>query len=343
LYNYTLANCNFNYKTNGVFTSYYDSVKLLPELRIKKPELEIVYAQVLYDVMRRVECNFKRFFKRCKQRTGKVGYPRFKNENRYKSITYPQHGYHINDNKTVRISKIGEIPFIYHRPIKGKIKSLTIIRTTNDKWYISFKVYIDENKVKQKPHNNQIVGIDVGLKTLCTLSDGNIIENQHWLQRKEKKIKKAKRKLKKIDKDTVKWKKQYKIITTILEKITNRRKNYILKTVNDLTQKYGTIIFENLNIKKMLANPYLKKHIRDASWGFLITSTINKAEEAGCIVVLVDPRNTSQMCSQCGQLVKKELSVRVHKCPHCGLVMDRDLNAAKNILRLGLQSLEHRS
>lgn len=341
LYNYTLANCIHNYETDKIFTSYYDSVKLLPNLKKEKPELKTIYAQVLYNVMYRVDNAFKNFFRRCKQKKGKVGYPRFKGKNRYKSITYPQHGFHINNDKTIHVSKIGEIPFIYHRPIRGKIKSMTISRTTNNKWYVSFIVCIDDKITIKKPHNNQIVGIDVGITTLCTLSDGNKIENPHWLRRKEKELKRAKRKLKKFTKGSNEWKKQHKVITTINEKITNQRKNYIIKSVNDLTQKYGTIIFENLNIKKMLTNPYLKKHIKDASWNFLITSTINKAEEAGCIVVLVDPRNTSQMCSQCGQIVKKELSVRIHKCPHCGLVMDRDLNAAKNILRLGLQSLEH--
>jgi len=89
----------------------------------------------------------------------------------------------------------------------------------------------------------------------------------------------------------------------------------------------------------MMQNHYLAKSIGDAAWNLLISSTVNKAEEAGCTVVLVNPKQTSQRCSQCGQLVKKTLSVRVHTCPHCGLVMNRDLNASINIMRLGLQSL----
>ena len=106
-----------------------------------------------------------------------------------------------------------------------------------------------------------------------------------------------------------------------------------------MVDQYGTIVFEDLNIKNMQKNHCLAKSIADVAWNLFITITENKAEEAGSRVILVNPRNTSQMCSRCGMIVKKTLSDRVHTCPHCGLAMDRDQNTAINIMRLGLQSL----
>ena len=129
-----------------------------------------------------------------------------------------------------------------------------------------------------------------------------------------------------------------KVVQRINERITNKRKDFIHKVSRSLVDTYRYIVFEDLTITNMLKNHCLAKAISDVSWGMLINITMNKAEEAGSEVILVDPRNTSQMCSRCGAIIKKDLSVRVHKCPRCGLVMDRDENAAINILRLGLQS-----
>ena len=112
----------------------------------------------------------------------------------------------------------------------------------------------------------------------------------------------------------------------------NRRNDFLHKISTDLVNKYGTIVFENLNIKGMVRNHKLAKHIQDASWNRLILMTQYKAEEAGAKVILVDPRNTSQNCSQCGIKVPKTLGDRMHVCPECGLEMDRDLNASINIL-----------
>ena len=111
------------------------------------------------------------------------------------------------------------------------------------------------------------------------------------------------------------------------------------QTSRRMVDQYGTIVFEDLNIKNMQKNHCLAKSIADVAWNLFIAITENKAEEAGSRVILVNPRNTSQMCSRCGMIVKKTLSDRVHTCPHCGLMMDRDQNAAINIMRLGLQSL----
>jgi putative transposase len=235
-------------------------------------------------------------------------------------------------------SKIGDIPLVLHRPITGNIKTLTIRRTATRKWYAALSVEV-ETTTTVAPHNDHVVGIDVGLEMFCTLSDGTTVDNPRWFRSSESRLGKAQRKFSHLIKGTPERKKQRQVIAHIHEKIANRRKDFIFKLANRLTTTYGTVVFEDLTIKNMMQNQYLAKSIGDAAWNLLISSTVNKAEEAGCTVVLVNPKQTSQRCSQCGQLVKKTLSVRVHTCPHCGLVMNRDLNASINIMRLGLQSL----
>jgi len=133
--------------------------------------------------------------------------------------------------------------------------------------------------------------------------------------------------------------KALKVVERIHERIANRRNDFAEQVSHQLVNRFGVIVFEDLDIRNMRKNHCLAKSISDVAWNMLMKSTENKAAYAGSKVVLVDPRQTSQMCSRCGMIVKKDLSERVHNCPECGLSMDRDLNAAINILRLGMQSL----
>ena len=143
----------------------------------------------------------------------------------------------------------------------------------------------------------------------------------------------------KAPKGTPERKKALKVVELVHERIADRRADFANKVSRQLVDRYGVIVFEDLNIKGMMENHNLAKSIGDVAWNMLVKATENKAAYAGSKVVLVDPRQTSQMCSRCGLIVKKDLSERVHSCPECGLSMDRDLNAAINILRLGMQSL----
>lgn len=130
-----------------------------------------------------------------------------------------------------------------------------------------------------------------------------------------------------------------KVVRRIHERIANKRDDFVRKLSLELVRSYDLIAFEDLNVQEMMRNHCLSKHIADAAWNKLITTTTYKAEWAGKRVVLVNPNDTSQICSGCGQVVQKDLSERVHSCPSCGLTLDRDHNAALNILRLGLQSV----
>jgi len=171
---------------------------------------------------------------------------------------------------------------------------------------------------------------------LIHISNGEHIDNPSFFRQEENELAKA-------QKGTPERKKSLKVVQRTHERISNKRHNFVHQLSRKLVDKYGIIAFEDLSIKTMLKNHRLAKSISDASWRMLVTITQNKAIDAGSAVVLVDPRNTTKMCSRCGTLVDKQLSDRVHKCPQCGLVMDRDENAAINILRLGLQSLSKRT
>jgi putative transposase len=234
------------------------------------------------------------------------------------------------------ISKIGVIKIITHRPIQGKIKTLTIRRDVVGNWYACFACEVE---IDPLPFNERTIGIDMGLESFAKFSNGDEIANPGFFRRDERELVKAQLKFSKTEKKTseqVKWR---KVVQHIHQRIANRRKDFAHKRSNELVKDFGFLVFENLNIKNMLRNHHLAKSISDAARNQLIRFTAYKAENAGRVIVLVDPRNTSKQCSCCGTLVEKSLSVRIHNCPNCNLVMDRDQNAAINILRLGLESL----
>jgi putative transposase len=188
-----------------------------------------------------------------------------------------------------------------------------------------------------------VVGVDVGLASFAMLSNGEQIDNPRFYRHDEADLKRA-QKLKDAAKNAQKWdenRHRKKALAHIHERIANRRSDFAHKRSRELVNSYQVIVFEELEPQQIGARRSggMRKSIADVAWSQLIEYTSNKAEEAGRTVVLINPSNTSKMCSQCGELVEKDLSVRVHTCPHCGLVLDRDQNAAINILRLGLQNL----
>ena len=281
-----------------------------------------VFSQVLQDVIKRVDKSFKNFY-------NGFGYPRFQGRNRYNSFTYPQMGFAIEDGK-LNLSKIGNIKIILHREIEGKIKTCTIKKDI-DQWYVTFSCDIDKPilpvEIKTK------TGIDVGLKSLITMSNGSQIEPPEFLRESEDKLIQEQRRLSRKKKRSQNRNNQRIIVAKVHRTIRNQRKDFAHKTSRILVETYDHIVFEDLQVQNMVQNHHLAKSISDAGWSQLINFTKTKAEYAGKIVELVNPRNTSQNCSGCGNSVKKYLSVRVHICPFCGLELDRDHNAAINILK----------
>jgi len=325
LYNNALAERTDAWKDEQRCVTYRDQQDALPGNRDEYQQQ--VHSQVLQDVLRRLRKAFDAFFRRV--RNGETpGYPRFKGKGRYDSFTYPQSGFSLSpDEQHLKLSKIGPVRIKLHRPLEGRIKTCTVKRDV-DQWYVVFSC---EVKVEARSHDGIAVGVDVGLENFATLSDGAVIENPRFLRESEKNIKTRQRRISRRKIGSNRRKKAKKALAKVHRKVRNQRTDFAHKLSRQLADNYSTITFEKLDILNMMKNHYLAKSIVDASWNKVIQYTTYKAEEAGGKVVLVDPKNTSQMCSRCGMLVKKDLSVRVHSCWNCGLTIDRDLNAAINI------------
>jgi putative transposase len=334
-YNETLAVRKNAYEQDGKSVSYYETKKLLPQWKEETPDLKQVHSQVLQEVVKRVDLAYQAFFRRIKEGE-KPGYPRFKGYGRYDSFTYTQSGFSLKPGK-LWLSKIGDIKIKLHRAVDGAIQRLNIRRMPTGKWFVSFLIEAEPDE--SIPKTGLSTGVDVGLKSFITLSNGEHVDNPRFFVQEENALAKAQRKLSRAEKGTLERAKALKVVHRVHERITNKRDDFVQKVSSDLVITYDLIVFEDLNIKGMVKNHCLAKHIADAAWNKLIAATSYKAEWAGKRVELVNPSNTSQICSGCGQIVLKDLSERVHKCPFCGLTLDRDHNAAINILRLGLQSV----
>lgn len=336
VYNDTLALRKDTWEKEQKSVSLYDTNKLLTTWKQDKPELNEVFSQVLQNVQERVDLAFQAFFRRVK--TGeKPGYPRFKGFDRYDSFTYKQMGFKLVDGQ-LYLSKIGKVKINLHRPIEGTIKTLTVQRDRVGNWYACFSCEVES---KLLPPSSEVVGIDLGLTTFATFSTGETIERERWLKRDEHDLKRMQRKVSQLAKGSPERKKAIKALNHVHTRIKNRRDNFAHQESRKLVNRFGLIVFEKLDIDVMRSNgnPTLNKGIADVAWSQFVNHTSSKAVEAGRGIILVDPKHTTQQCSGCGQIVKKELSQRIHHCPNCGLKIGRDLNAALNILARGLTSL----
>ncbi|VUT25145.1 MAG: putative transposase [Candidatus Methanolliviera sp. GoM_oil] len=369
LYNDCLTERRDAWDVSHKSINYYDQANQLKEIKNFDDDLKRVHSQVIQDVLKRIDRSFKNFFRRVKRRE-KAGYPRYKGSDRYDSFTYPQGGFKLEDRKLI-LSKIGSINIKKHRglPEDAEIKTCTIERDL-DRWYACFTVEVGiEKQNPQKITLANPIGIDLGINHLLTLSNGDIEDNPRYLVKSEKRLKRKQRKLSKVlttsswDLENLRFsktkrgsdnrtKRRFELSKTH-RKVREQRTDLIHKISRGLVNAFDLIVFEDLKIRNMLKNHHLSKSISDAtksliscrkngtflhvSWSQLTNFVSYKAEEAGRRVEFVNPKNTSQECSNCGKIVKKPLSQRVHKCPFCGLIMDRDQNAAINILNKGLK------
>jgi putative transposase len=334
LYNAGLQERRDAWKICRKSVSCHEQQKQLTEIKEVREDLCSVYSQVLYDCLVRLDKAFDAFFRRVKK-GDKPGFPRFRARSRYDSFTFPQSGFAIESGK-LKLSKIGKVKIKLHRPIEGKIKTCNIRRGSTGKWFACLAV---ECEVQSLSASKESIGVDVGLKEFAVLSNGEAIANPKFLRKDEKRLAKAQRKLSAATKGSAERKKCRKIAAHVHDHIANKRRDFAHQESRKLVNRFATVVFEKLNIQGMLKNHCLAKSIADAAWSQLVNYTHYKAENAGRKCIQVNPRNTSKMCSGCGELAEIDLSVRVFHCLSCGLVLDRDHNAAINILRLGLQSL----
>jgi putative transposase len=351
LYNAALQERKDAYRMAHLSIGYNQQAAQLPEIKEIRPEYADIHSQVLQDVLRRVDKAYKAFFRRIKQGE-KAGYPRFQGYGRYDSFTFPQSGFSLTADNRVCLSKIGTMKVKMHRALEGTMKTCTIKREGMH-WFVIFTCEIEQELVYHP--SGEAIGIDLGLLHFATLSDGSTIENPRHLRKAEQKLKKLQEALSRKKRGSKRRRKAAQLVGKNHRHIRNQRKDFHHKEARKLVNGSGVIVFEKLQPANMSKRPKpkqdeetgqylpngasakagLNKSIVDAGWGQFQQIVTNKAAWAGSRVLFVCPKYTSQMCSGCGSIAKKELSERWHECS-CGCSLDRDHNAAINIQRAGL-------
>ena len=310
---------------------------MLPIWKKENPELKGVHSKTLQYECHRLFSSLHSLAE-LKKRGHKVGRLRFKGKHWFKTFTYNQSGFEIIKTDTrlsvLRLSKIGDIPIRLHRPIEGVVKQVTIKHTSSGEWY----AYVQTNDGKPRPKKVPIeraVGIDVGLIHYAVDSDGRETKNPRWLKHSLKQLRREQRRLSRKEKGSMNREKQRVKVAKVYEHVVNQRDDFLHKLSRYYVDNYDLIATEDLDITGMLNKRGLNRGIYDASWKKLNMMLSYKAVSAGKTHVVVEPRGTTQECSRCGCIVVKTLDERVHKCPNCGLVIGRDHNSSRVILKRG--------
>lgn len=271
------------------------------------------------------------FFRRCK--AGQTpGFPRFRSWKQYDSFSLQ--GPAKIDGDRVVLPRLGPVKFKRYRPIQGNILDV-VVRREGDRWFVCFQCDMGAAPAKAEPVT--AVGIDVGLTSLVTLSTGEAIENPRHYRDVEAILRRRQQALARKKKGSQSRRRAVELVRKAQSHVRNQRLDHARKVACDLVGRYDIVAFEDLNIRG-LAQTRLAKSIHDAGWRILLQAMTCKAEWAGKYAVAVDPRGTSQECSACGAKVPKDLSERIHRCA-CGCVLDRDHNAALNILARGRRAV----
>lgn len=305
--------------------SWFDQNRQLAHVRRDRKDVATIHFHALENVLRRVDLAFDAFFRRVKDGL-RPGYPRYRSSRRYDSITFREVGKPIRGNK-VRLPKIGNVRIKVHRPLDGVIKTLTVKREA-DRWFALFCVEVEAAPL---PFNRNTIGIDVGLSSFATLSDGTVIQNPKWFRAAQARLRRLQRRVARRKKGSTRKLKAALWLQKAHGHVQAQRLDFHHKESRKIVNHNGLIAVEDLNVQGMVRNHNLAKSIADAGWSTFINILTYKAEEAGRLLVKVDPRGTSQTCL-CGAEVRKGLADREHVCTECGLIADRDLVSAQLIL-----------
>jgi putative transposase len=329
LYNAALQERRDAYRTAGVSLSYYDQANQLKGIRAEAA-CGLANFSCAQEVLRRVDKTFKAFFGRV-HRGETPGYPRFKPRSRYDTLTFPSYGdgIRLRANGKLYVQGIGEIKVKLHRPIAGRIKTVSVTRDAGH-WYVCFSVEITLT------HDTVLyedIGIDVGLERFAVLSDGTGISNPRWYRQAQATLRIAQRRVARRKRGSTGRRKAVMLLQRAHARVRNTRRNFHHQTARSLVDRYSVIFVEDLHIKGM-ARGMLAKSVSDAAWGGFLQILRDKAEEAGRAVLGVNPSGTSQTCT-CGAPVPKTLSQRWHDCLACGLSLARDHVSALLIKGLG--------
>lgn len=339
VYNAALAECQAFYAANGKSMKAIAQWSYFREWR--KQAGILLNASSLQQLLRRLDKSYGAFFRRVKAGE-KSGHPRFKGHERFNSLEYTygdgcKFTPTIGTTATLYVQNVGNLKVKLHRPLPaGAIVKHVILKRKASGWYAY--LMLDVPEPERVVSENPLVGVDVGLLRLLTLSDGTEIDNPRWLRHSLKKLRTAQRTLSRRRKGSHRRHTARQQVALLHEHVANTRKDFWHKTTRKLVNTYRAIALENLSPRFMLANRRLALSAADAGFGMFQKLLTSKAENAGCELLWVRAAYTSQVCSGCGCIVEKALSVRVHDCPHCSLVVDRDLNAARNIYSLAFKS-----
>jgi len=329
VYNDCLAERKEAWENEQRSITKFQQMRRVKDVKATNPYARDVHSHILQVVVSDLDKAFQSFFRRVK--AGETpGYPRFKGRDRFDSFGLKEYGNGWKvDGRRLKLSGIGRVAVRWHRPMEGKPKTVRIIHKP-DGWYACITC---ETPTHPLPATGGAVGIDVGLSSLITTSDGEKVPHPRWYREEQRKLRVLQRTVARRTKGGKDRRKAVASLKRQHQRIGNRRADFLNKLANDLIQRYDVIAVEDLRITNMVRNRHLAKSILDAGWGYFVQRLHAKAEDAARAVHEVNPAYTSQTCSACGQRFPEHLtlSVRWVICG-CGLAMDRDENAARNIL-----------
>jgi putative transposase len=334
LYNHALAYRRKRWSESRYGVTYNEQATMWKQWRNEQPEdnpLCLLNMAAGQQVLRRLDSAYRAFL------SGKWGKPRFKGARDFNSLSFkPGDGASVKEGR-LYLQNVGLVSVKWHRALpEDTLKNIIVIRKASG-WYVLLQFEL----MREEPHPspNPPIGIDVGLHHALALSDGQIIDSPQYVKAALQKLRVLHRTVSRRVKGSHRRAKAVKQLARFLEHIAEQRRDWWHKVVFWLVKQYGVVVLEKLDLTFMLRNGRLARAAHDVALGLFGEILDYKAFEAGVQIIEVNPRNTTQNCSGCGVKVEKALTVRVHECPDCGLRLDRDVNAAMNILYLGLSSV----
>lgn len=334
-WNYALNACIQHYEQTGKSLLMKTYKGMLPQLKVEYPWLKTdCYSSVLQCVAINLNKAYTNFFE------GRAGFPKFKSKHHKQSIQYPQNVTVVED--CLNIPKIGVVKAVFHREIKGTIKTVTISKTPTDKYFAS--ILCDAEDTKEAPKGDKILGIDLGIKDFAIVHDGIEVtkySNPKHIKKHEKNLARKQQKLARKKKGSKSREKAKKLVAKVHERVSNSRQDFLQKTSKKLVDDSKVITVENLNVKGLVRNRKLSKSISDAGWGMFVNFLDYKLKrQEGKLIEIDRFFPSSKMCSNCGHVVDVlPLDIREWDCPSCKTHHDRDGNASLNIRNEGIRIL----
>ncbi len=331
LYNSSLAERKRWYQETGRGLHYGEQANALPAFKKANPAFSDVHSQVLQNVLKRLERSFENFFE------GRARYPRPKKESRWRSLTYPQANHLWVRRNSLVLPKVGKVRMVKHRPLKGEVKTVTVLRTNAEKWYAM--ITVERKDIDKKKEPKTAVGIDLGLIDFAYLSDGTHVENPKFIEKHDKRIVKAQRTLsQRVRGRRNKWRARL-TLSRRWDDYNNQKADWQWKLARSIVDKFDIVGYENLQVANMVKNHHLARAIQDAAWSGFTQRLTHAAAMAGSLTVGVDPKYSTQECPKCGSRLRMALSERTHSCPSCGWRGQRDFASSLVIRTRALEAL----